>query len=424
MQPEMTSRLEPDELETLTSGSAVGGWGNTLTGRLEGAPCPYHNKTTIALAVAEYITRAKQRAGSQKSAYPVLVVGPGIVTGDQNWPKETREVVPGAQAKVIETAARPVPKPAKIGKWLESQGVFVDYEDRFEGMSARQAYREIVKLANTQGRWREKEGFDRQVRQALWQSLRRGANHPPRCRAKAEKPNLLDARIGGYRWLGLGALARDEAHEAEMRRRYSLAQFVSEYRSGQLPAKSVAVMSYETAKLSPGRVPAMTSKLYRITWKEGGVVQTKIIRACTCPTCGGIVSEGYDDDGEALGGEIVTVERAERFIGAKRRYCQAPVEKRIWNPETGLHEITSQDRYGNRLVCGTPLFECTELRREAAARFVQRKARGFFPYLIFDEVHDARAKGTGNGWALSVLTGSSQYAIGLTGTLFGGYCAS
>ena len=61
------------------------------------------------------------------------------------------------------------------------------------------------------------------------------------------------------------------------------------------------------------------------------------------------------------------------------------------------------------------------MRREAAARYVQRKAKGAFPLFLVDELHDAKAKGTGNGWALTVLTNAARYTLGLTGTLFSGY---
>jgi hypothetical protein len=38
-----------------------------------------------------------------------------------------------------------------------------------------------------------------------------------------------------------------------------------------------------------------------------------------------------------------------------------------------------------------------------------------------DEIHEGKAKGTGNGWALAVLTNKARFTLGLTGTLFGGY---
>jgi len=80
-------------------------------------------KTTKSLAVVEYLRTVMQRRNSSKSAYPALVVGPGVVTGNDNWPKEIREVIPGAKAKVIDAAVRPVPKPAKVKDWAKSMGI-------------------------------------------------------------------------------------------------------------------------------------------------------------------------------------------------------------------------------------------------------------------------------------------------------------
>jgi hypothetical protein len=390
--------------------------------KVRSAPCPYHNKSSISLGVAEYLTSSFAKNGSTKTAYPLLVVGPGIVTGDQNWPKEAREVVPGAAPKAIETAARPVPKPAKVADWLESIGVHLDDENAFEGLSAKQTWKAIVETAQKQGHLDGPQ--HRQARFALWYTLHHAEKHPPRKRSGAEKPNLLDARIGGFRWLGLGELSRDKAHETEMRRRYSLAQFVDEYRRGELPQKSVAILSYETAKLASGRVPATPTRKLRRQWTQDGEQQSEIIEACTCPRCGRVVANAYDEEGRPVAWEIITQAKAAQFVGAKRRYCQAPMPQWAWNPETGQHEWRTADENGNLLVCGSPLFSYTEIRREAAARYIQRKAKNFFPLLLVDELHEAKAKGTGNGWALSVLANASPYTLGLTGTLFAGYSTS
>jgi len=46
----------------------VGGWGNTPVARLEGAPCPYHNKTATSIGAAELLDR-----------WPILIVAPGHI---------------------------------------------------------------------------------------------------------------------------------------------------------------------------------------------------------------------------------------------------------------------------------------------------------------------------------------------------------
>ena len=371
-------------------------------------------KSTIALGVAEYLSAARARSGSPKPAYPLLVAGPGIVTGEQNWPKETREVVPEAAPKVIEIAARPLPKAARIKDWLASLGLHLEDEASFAGLFAEAVLHRISEAADSQSLLTPAE------RHALRQALRAGERRPPQRREGAEQPNLLDARTGGFGWLGLGEPVRDRAHAAEVRRRYSLAQFVDEYRRGRLPRKSVAILAYETAKLGPGRVPAMAVRTLRVLSGEG----SKLVQACACPQCGRVVAGEYDEQGQPVAWQIVTPDKAARFVGARRRFCQAPAPKWRWNPETGRHEWRESDETGRRFICGAPLFACTEIRREAAARYVQKKAKGFFPLLVADEAHDAKAKSSGVGWALTVLANCSSHTLGLTGTLFGGYSTS
>ena len=52
------------------------------------------------------------------------------------------------------------------------------------------------------------------------------------------------------------------------------------------------------------------------------------------------------------------------------------------------------------------------------------QAKGIFGLCLVDEIHKAKSKGSGVGFALTALTTAARYTIGLTGTLFGGYSAS
>ena len=74
-------------------------------------------------------------------------------------------------------------------------------------------------------------------------------------------------------WLGAGEFPYDPNHARETARRYSLAQFIREYQAGLLPEKSFAILSYETAKLGAGRVPAMGRKRILGLDKEGEQVR-------------------------------------------------------------------------------------------------------------------------------------------------------
>ena len=375
-----------------------------------------------------------------------------MVTGAENWPKEIAEVIPGAASKVITIGAKPAPKPVKVGAWLRQQ--FVSHvsrtqpqteeehqqfmlelkaadeylrDDEFEGLAPDEF---MDKLRQITRRIKDKDlraRFGLRIKQALIPlrfTLKAAWKNPPRRRPHAQNTNLLDARIGGYLWLGLD-LPREEEHAREMINRYSLLQFVADYRSGVLPEKSFAIVSYETAKLGSGRVPAMMTRHVHQKYRdEHNRLQTRSVEVCACPTCGAVVVEEYDDeDGSPLADKIITPAQAVEWVGLHRRYCQAPQPRRVWDEERGKHVTLVTDEHGERYVCGAPLFEVSDLRRMPAAS-VAKRVKKFFGALGVDELHKCKAKGTGVGWALTVLNNACRYTVGLTGTLFGGYSTS
>ena len=61
------------------------------------------------LAIARCARRTSRITVGQATAYPALIVGPGVVTGAENWPKEITDVIPGAASKVITIGASPCP---------------------------------------------------------------------------------------------------------------------------------------------------------------------------------------------------------------------------------------------------------------------------------------------------------------------------
>ncbi len=139
--------------------------------------------------------------------------------------------------------------------------------------------------------------------------------------------------------------------------------------------------------------------------------------------CGAVVAaDDYDEtDGHAL--EPLYPAQAEEWVGLRRRFCQAPRPRRVWDGEKNRHVEQFAAEDGTPYVCGAPLFEESDLRRLPAAMAV-KQARNFFGLLICDELHKAKAKGTGVGWALTVLSGACRYTLGATGTLFGGLSTS
>jgi len=164
---------------------------------------------------------------------------------------------------------------------------------------------------------------------ALRESLNRAEKYPPTRRKGAKAPNLLDGRIGGFRWLGLD-MPRDPNSEDDLKGKYSLARFIGEYQAGALPEKSFAIVSYETAKLGAGRVPAMTTRRIRVRWRdEDGKRHSEIQTVCACPQCGAIIADDYDEETGAPQGPVIPA-YAEQYVGLKRRFCQAPKPRWVW----------------------------------------------------------------------------------------------
>jgi hypothetical protein len=377
----------------------------------------------VGLAIAEYLRVALNRNGRQQSAYPGIVVGPGVVTGAENWPKEINEVIPNAASRVITIGAKPQAKAIKIGDWLRElmqTSSDVLHDEEFEALEPEAFIRKLRSVIKRIGDKAIKQQVSDRLKQTITPlrfTLNAAWQHPPRRRPKAKAPNLLDARLGGYLWLGLN-VPRDEDNAREIAGKYSMQQFIDDYRTGTLPEKSWAIVSYETAKLGSGRVPAMQARSIRVKeLDEYDRVRSHLEQVCVCPTCGSVVIEEYDDDGQPV--MALKPSRAAEWIGLRRRYCQAPKPKRMWAEEKGQHVEERLDENGEPYVCGAPLFEVSDLRRMPAAAVVKHHKR-FFSLFLTDEIHKAKARGTGVGWVLTVLNNSCRYTVGLTGTLFGG----
>jgi hypothetical protein len=376
-------------------------------------------KTTISIAVAEYLETAFRRKGSKKSPYPVLVMGPGIVTGKKNWLKEVPDVIPGSQAQVIDIGARPAARPMKIGHYLAWLGITLD-QDAFMGKNAEACLDAITQLAT-------KQSISIPAMELAW-SLKQAEANPPKRRAKALSPNLLDGRIGGFPWIGM-EIPRDDYDEKQLAHRYSVYRFLTDQRSGLLPRKSFAVMSFETGKLGSARVPAFGIRYGYVTDYVFNTRTQKeeprlVLRQfATCPHCGCIISEEYD---RVNGSPLIPLhpKDMDEFVDTKRRFCQASMPKWGINPETGEEDWLPEDADGNVYTCGHALFEETKLRRESAAAYIKKKAKNAFGFNITDEVHEAKGKGTGVGWAYGTLVNTCRWSLGLTGTLFGGYSTS
>lgn len=97
-------------------------------------------------------------------------------------------------------------------------------------------------------------------------------------------------------------------------------------------------------------------------------------------------------------------------LKASRKYCQAMT--RTLDPATG------EERH---VKCGAPLWQWThELDRWSPATFIHKKLKGFFDYLILDELHEEKGEDTLQGNAAGSLAAACRKVIGLTGTICGG----
>jgi len=72
--------------------------------------------------------------------------------------------------------------------------------------------------------------------------------------------------------------------------------------------------------------------------------------------------------------------------------------------------------------CGEQLWQHNrKIDRWEPAWYIKRKLKGFFRYLILDEVHEEKSAASAQANAAGALISACRYTIALTGTLIGGY---
>ncbi|MDK2463705.1 MAG: DEAD/DEAH box helicase [Candidatus Korarchaeota archaeon] len=74
-------------------------------------------------------------------------------------------------------------------------------------------------------------------------------------------------------------------------------------------------------------------------------------------------------------------------------------------------------------ACGEPLWcaDNARVRRYPIAEYVKKYMRGFFDFLVADEVHELKGGDTAQGNAFGALASACRKTLALTGTLLGGY---
>jgi len=120
-----------------------------------------------------------------------------------------------------------------------------------------------------------------------------------------------------------------------------------------------------------------------------------------CPDCGAQVRK--DAQGE---GPFLTLADLER---SKRR-CTAEVPTRE----------TTTDGFPIMRPCGAALWQYTGEHVWAPADFIHKHMKGYFDYLVADEIHEDKSDTSARANALGALVASCRKVIGMTGTLIGG----
>lgn len=173
--------------------------------------------------------------------------------------------------------------------------------------------------------------------------------------------------------------------------------------NGAFKGNLFAIVSRERAKLSYKWKPAVVRRLFKNTDVTIGVELTDAQKKTLplservkyipmsavfkCPDCGASV---IDDEGLPLSWED---------LRKRRSKCKK---------------------------CGSTLWEADKdgHRRYAIAEYIKRHHRNYFDLFIIDEAHEAKARGTAQGYAAGMLAASCNRTLTLVGTLFGGYSSN
>jgi hypothetical protein len=151
-------------------------------------------------------------------------------------------------------------------------------------------------------------------------------------------------------------------------------------------------------------------------WKPACQVRTKAIDGfLRCPRCGRRL---VDDKREPLFvGQPGKNGQAGSGLWKRRSRCEWVLPSHGSEPDNNSDEA-------DRLVegCGSPLWQMTgELHRYEPALYIKRRLKGFFRYLVLDEIHEEKGADTAQGHAAAALASACCKVIALTGTLIGGY---
>lgn len=145
------------------------------------------------------------------------------------------------------------------------------------------------------------------------------------------------------------------------------------------------VISQNTAKLGPSRVPAFGQHIVSKGKRNKGHIY--------CPCC------------TTSGGHAVALETEDPKTDMPEPITADQLKKKKHNCEN----------------CGEPLWQWSgKVRRWPGASYISRQLRGMFDYLIIDEAHQEKGADTAQGNAAGTLISACRKVIAMTGTLIGG----
>jgi len=105
-------------------------------------------------------------------------------------------------------------------------------------------------------------------------------------------------------------------------------------------------------------------------------------------------------------------------------HCSWPVERK--DTETGVMVPLELEVLAKKQLfcvnCGEPLWTYNkQFNRWPVARFIHKRLKGFFDYLVIDEAHQEKGEDTAQANAAGALVAAVPKVIAMTGTLIGGY---
>lgn len=108
--------------------------------------------------------------------------------------------------------------------------------------------------------------------------------------------------------------------------------------------------------------------------------------------------------------------------------CSTPVRDKDGNPLYPEDLATSKQRL-KCAHCKAPLWEAIRVNhhtkpRIALSEYIKKKVKHFFDLLVADEVHEFKAKDSGQGIAAGNIAQHCGRSLALTGTMMGGYSSS